>query len=141
MVRSLLPFLIAILMLSQTSPAREWASSDGKYRVEAELAGFNAESVRLKKKADGKVIVVPLKQLSAADQQWIAKIIEQQETAKGVLEKKGIRVAGDGLQVLEELELKSGLRELPKLKKALLDSGRPVSKRTKAGRREQGGHD
>ena len=125
--RALIVSLVVSFSLSQPSLAREWTSSDGKYRIEAELAGFTKENVRLKKKADGKVVVVPLKQLSTADQQWIAQIVKQQEAAEEVLEKKGIRVAGDGLQVLDELELKSGLRELPKLKKALLDSGRELA--------------
>lgn len=119
--------LVAVLMPARISPAREWMSSDGKYRVEADLAGISSDAVRLKKKADGKVVVVPLKQLCAADQQWIAEIVRQQETAKGVLEKKGIRAVGDGLQLPEELELKSGLRDLPKLKKALMDSGRQLA--------------
>lgn len=119
--------LIAVLMPAQPSPARIWTSSDGKYRVEADLAGISSESVRLKKKADGKVVVVPLKQLCAADQQWIAQLVQQQEAAKEVLEKKGFRTAGDGLQVPEELELKSALRNLPKLKKKLLDSGRQLA--------------
>ncbi len=77
-------------------------------------------------RATKKALSVPLKQLSAVDQQWIAQIVRRQETAKGVLEKKGIRIVSDGLQVPEELELKSGLRDLPKLKKALLDSGRKL---------------
>ena len=125
-IRCLVLVLVVVLASSHRGPAREWTSSDGKHRVEADLAGFNAESVRLKKKADSKVVVVPLKQLSTVDQQWIASIVRQQETAKALLEKKGIRIAGDGLQMPEELELKSGLRDLPKLKKTLLDSGRRV---------------
>ena len=128
---ALLPFLLATLLLSVTSLAREWTSSDGKYRVEADLAGISKDNVRLKKKADGKVIVVPLKQLSGADQQWLAETLKQQEAAEGVLEKKGIRVASDGLQVLDELKLKSALREVPKLKKSLLDSGRQLDQARK----------
>ncbi len=126
-VISLSMLLMAVFMLARVGQAREWTSSDGKYRVEADLAGIGSETVRLKKKADGKVVVVPLKQLCAADQQWIAQIVRQQEAAKGALEKKGIRAVGDGFQVPEELELKSGLRELPKLKKALMDSGRQLA--------------
>lgn len=123
--KAILLFLVAIFLLSLTSLAREWTSSDGKYRVEADLAGISKDSVRLKK-ADGKIVVVPRRQLSAADEQWLAEIITQQEAAKGALEKKGIRFASDGLQLLDELELKSALRDVPKLKKALLDSGRQL---------------
>jgi clan AA aspartic protease (TIGR02281 family) len=126
-VISLPMLLMAVFMLARVGQAREWTSSDGKYRVEADLAGIGSETVRLKKKADGKVVAVPLKQLCAADQQWIAQIVRQQEAAKGALEKKGIRAVGDGLQVPEELELKSGLRDLPKLKKTLMDSGRQLA--------------
>ena len=122
----LLVFIVTVAS-GHACSAREWTSSDGRYRVEADLAGMTSGSVRLKKKADGKVVVVPLKQLCTADQQWIAQIVRQQEAAKVALEKKGIRTASDGLQVPEESELKSELRDVPKLKKKLLDSGRQLA--------------
>ncbi len=124
--KCLLLALIVFNLPDRTCAARVWTSRGGEHRIEADLVGFDAERVRLKKKEDGKVVVVPLKQLGEADQKWIAEIVERQAAAKGVLEKRGFRVSGDGLQVPEEFELKKGLRDLPQRKKAVMDADRQV---------------
>lgn len=49
---------------------REWSSSDGNYKVEAELVGFDAGLVKLKK-GDGTEIKVPAARLSAADLKYL----------------------------------------------------------------------
>lgn len=122
--KSLFLALSAVLLLACPGAARQWTSSDGVHQIEAELVGLDSQRVRLKKKDGGEIVVVPLEQLGEADQKWIAEIVRRQKAAQGVLEKKGFRVTTDGLQVPEELELKNGLRELPQLKKTLLDFGR-----------------
>lgn len=119
--KCLLLALIVVIANDRTSFAREWTSSGGEYRIEADLVGFDSQRVRLKK-ADGKIVIVPLEQLGEADQKWIAEIVRKQEAAKSVLEKKGFRVSSDGLQVPEELELKNSLRDLPQLKKPVIDA-------------------
>lgn len=122
----LLLTLAAILSADRTAMARVWTSSNGEHRIEAELVGFDAERVRLKRKDDGKIVVVPLDQLGESDQKWIAELVARQAAAKAVLEKRGFRISSDGLQVPEELELKNGLRDLPPLKKAVLDADRKL---------------
>ncbi|NLS92609.1 MAG: hypothetical protein GXX96_10660 [Planctomycetaceae bacterium] len=122
----LLLALAAILLPGRTATARVWTSSNGEHRIEAELVGFDAERVRLKKRDDGKIVVVPLDQLGESDQKWIAELVARQAAAKAVLEKRGFRISSDGLQVPEELELKNGLRDLPPLKKAVLDADRKL---------------
>jgi len=49
---------------------REWSSSDGKFKIEAELMGFDADLVKLKKR-DGTEIKVPAARLSAADLKYL----------------------------------------------------------------------
>ncbi|WP_425614532.1 SHD1 domain-containing protein [Anatilimnocola sp. NA78] len=49
---------------------RTWATADGKFSVEAQFLSKTSEVVRLKRKDTGKVIAVPLTQLSAEDQAY-----------------------------------------------------------------------
>ena len=112
---------IVIVAVHGTNLAREWTSSNGEYRIEADLVGFDSQRVRLKK-PDGKIVVVSLDQLGDADRKWVAEIARKQEAAEAVLEKKGFRVSSDGLQVPEEVELKNRLRDLPQLKKPVIDA-------------------
>ena len=123
--RCLLLLLIAVFSSPRFVAARQWTSSSGEHRIEADLVSFDSERVRLKKE-DGKIVVVPLDQLGDADRKWIEELARKQGAARSLLEKKGFRVSSDGLQAPEELELKNGLRDLPKLKKALLDAGRQL---------------
>lgn len=51
---------------------REWTSGDGKYKVEAILM-FVANDSAVLEKLDGKRVTVPLKRLSAEDQEFIRK--------------------------------------------------------------------
>lgn len=50
---------------------RMWNDNSGQYSVMAILLGVDGDKVRLKKQADGKVISVPIKILSAADVRYI----------------------------------------------------------------------
>ena len=49
---------------------RTWNSLDGNYQVEAKYAGYKSGKVGLKK-ADGKVVAVPLEKLSEADRRYV----------------------------------------------------------------------
>ena len=57
----------------EIAQARTWKDSTGKYTIEAEFAGVQDGTVQLKK-PDGSVIAVPLRQLSKADQQYVASL-------------------------------------------------------------------
>ncbi len=121
----LLLLIVVVFTFPRSVAARQWTSSSGEHRIEAELVSFDSERVRLKKQ-DGKIVVVPLDQLGDVDRKWIEELARKQGAARSLLEKKGFRVSSDGLQTPEELELKNGLRDLPKLKKTLLDAGRQL---------------
>ena len=58
--------------------AREWTSSTGAFTVEAELVDFEDGKVRLRK-ADGKVLTLPIDRLSKADQQYLEQLQAKQE--------------------------------------------------------------
>lgn len=122
----LLVILAALAPLTAAADARQWTSRDGKYRVEAELVGFDAQRVQLKK-ADGTVVAVPLAQLSQADQQLIAELSGQRDAAQKLLEGKNIRVTSAGPVLADELTLRAKLREIPKLTRPLFDSGRRLA--------------
>ncbi|MCE9547447.1 MAG: DUF1559 domain-containing protein [Planctomycetia bacterium] len=53
-------------------PWRTWTDASGSHQVEAQLIAVEGDSVRVKKK-DGKVVLVPLARLSAADQEYAKK--------------------------------------------------------------------
>ena len=50
---------------------RTWSSADGKFSVEAEFLSQLGNNVKLRKKADGVEITVPLDKLSAPDRDWL----------------------------------------------------------------------
>jgi len=56
---------------SERSPMRTWTSADGRYTVEARLVGLRGSVVVLQKR-DGRVVRVPIDQLSRADQAFLA---------------------------------------------------------------------
>lgn len=73
------PFLL--FALPQAS-ARTWTDSTGKYKVEAEFVDFQDGSVRLRK-TDGKMIALPLKKLSAADQRFVTHLTRKKTSLSG----------------------------------------------------------
>ena len=58
------------LLFAATASARQWASIDGKFTVEAELVEFANGTVKLKKE-NGKEITVPLQKLSLLDREFL----------------------------------------------------------------------
>jgi len=71
-LHSLLVFAITSVVAVSTASGRMWTSGDGAYSIEAELVGSNEEAVFLRK-ADGRVIAVPLARLSAEDRAYVAQ--------------------------------------------------------------------
>jgi hypothetical protein len=63
--------ITARLLLNRVGhDSRVWIDSSGKYRTEAALVSRNADSVVLRR-ADGLVVTVPLKRLSAQDRRYV----------------------------------------------------------------------
>lgn len=64
--------LLVLGLLGSQLPARTWISSTGKYTVEADFVKLENGTVRLKK-ADGKIVDVPLTKLSKGDREWVQR--------------------------------------------------------------------
>lgn len=65
--------MLMLVSLSSTlvqAELREWSSSDGKYKIEAELLSFDGKLVKLKK-GNGTEIKVPAVRLSVADRKYL----------------------------------------------------------------------
>lgn len=88
-MKRLLAVLLIIAFFGSVALAatRTWKSSNGRFSVEAELLGFEDGKVQLKK-ADGKVIKVPLKSLSAADRRFVEKQYPEAAAPDGAKKEK-----------------------------------------------------
>ncbi len=60
--------------------AREWTDSTGRYKVEADLIAYN-DTTAVLKRADGRLVAVPIDRLSEADQKYLSSK-EAEEAAK-----------------------------------------------------------
>lgn len=70
-MKTTLLFAAAVLILgASTTLAREWTSTDGR-KLEADFVSATDEAVTVKRAADGRTFTLPLKGLSAADQDWV----------------------------------------------------------------------
>ncbi|HEX3997456.1 MAG TPA: SHD1 domain-containing protein [Pirellulales bacterium] len=69
MARAVLAFMLVFGSASALS-AREWTDATGKYHQEAELVDFDGQLVVLKK-AQGRLVAIPLDSLSTADQDYL----------------------------------------------------------------------
>ena len=66
---SVLPFTIGIAtFFAGSASARQWVSNDCKFKVEAELVGFDGLVVEIQK-SDGNKAKVPVDRLSVADRE------------------------------------------------------------------------
>ncbi len=65
-------FLLSCFAFSTCAHARTWEDSTGRYTVEAEFVGEKNGIVTLKR-ANGKVLSLPISKLSAADQRFVAE--------------------------------------------------------------------
>lgn len=140
-------FGCAMLMLLILCPTlvqaelREWSSSDGKSKIEAELVGFDGDLVKLKK-ADGTEIKVPAARLSAADLKYLESRKKEFPTAQApkadsppavVLFRKSM----ESMRAVEARRLEERIdalkRELDKAKKA-----KPAAPKVDAGKAPPG---
>lgn len=125
MITSIRVGLLVVLVLlgaSSAAVARTWTSGDGKFTTEAEFVSISGGTVTLKK-PDGKLVKVPARLLSAADQEFIKAQSKPQENPSGepnassekeikdALKKLGIRVISTGFMMEDEIVLSKRLRE------------------------------
>lgn len=61
------------ILLSNAAAARQWTSRSGSDQVEAELVAADDNVVVLKRASDGKLLTVPLAQLSLADVEYVRR--------------------------------------------------------------------
>ena len=61
---------------------RSWKSRDGKFKIEASLSEVDDGDVKLKK-ANGKIITVPLKKLSDKDKEYIERSNKESDNPFG----------------------------------------------------------
>ena len=66
---------------TKTTPApkperefREWSTADGMFKVQAQFIGKLGNTIRIKRKDNDKVIMVPLDKLSEADQAYVKEL-------------------------------------------------------------------
>ncbi len=71
-IRILVVGLLTFAAWTPGALAREWTDSSGTFTVEAELLDFKDGKVRLKK-ANGKILTLPLEKLSQEDQEFVEK--------------------------------------------------------------------
>ncbi|MEE2935889.1 MAG: SHD1 domain-containing protein, partial [Planctomycetota bacterium] len=106
--------LVGLLVTAAPVSARKWTSSDGKFSIEAELVEAKDGNVRLKRQ-DGKVITVPVSQLSKADRDYLSSIAKPEkkpEAAKptpaeaiAAIKKLGGSVKVDGNKAVVSVDL------------------------------------
>lgn len=112
--------LLAACLVAAGVEARTWKSLDGKYTIDAELVQQNETNVRLKK-ADGRVVDVPIAKLSKEDQAFLksqnkpadggATPSGDDAQARATLEEKGLKILSAELQLPDEQKLSAGLKE------------------------------
>ena len=69
-IQSLLILVLAAALGTADAPTRKWTDAAGRFSVEAEMVDLQNGAVHLKR-TDGKIISVPLKELSLADQEFV----------------------------------------------------------------------
>jgi hypothetical protein len=93
MVRSVLA-VVALCACASPVAARQWTDASGKYHQEAELVAFDGHLVVLKK-AQGRLVAVPLDSLSAADQAYL-KSQQAKDDMAGAMSKDRTWTLTDG---------------------------------------------
>lgn len=108
----------------RTLTAREWSSADGKFRVNAELDGFDGDSVELST-ADGRNISVPVEKLSARDRQFLWTQVHDPMFAGGV--PQALIDFQSSMESTRALEIKRTEDRLKKLRRELSAGARQMN--------------
>ena len=74
--------LVVFLCFPQTTFAREWVDSTGKFRVNAQLVAVRGDTVVLERE-NGQIVSLPISRLSKADQAFLKQQAATQSAAKG----------------------------------------------------------
>jgi len=112
MVRSVLAMVVAMIVLCtciSPAAARQWTDATGKYHQEAELVEFDGHLVVLKK-AQGRLVAVPLNSLSAADQEYL-KSKQAKDDISGAASKDRTWTLTDGKKFTGQV-LKFGKKDI-----------------------------
>jgi hypothetical protein len=125
MVRSVLAIIVLCVCASPVA-AREWTDVTGKYHQEAELVDFDGHLVVLKK-AQGRLVAVPLDSLSAADQAYL-KSKQAKDDVAGAASKDRTWTLTDGKKFTGQV-LKFGQKDIVISRKLgkLYVNGKPFS--------------
>jgi len=70
LTRPLLALILIFSALGAAAAVRTWTSSAGKHTIDAEMVDYRDGNVYLRR-SDGKIVVVPLSKLSAADRAYV----------------------------------------------------------------------
>jgi hypothetical protein len=93
----ILPTALLVLNVAAATDARTWTDSTGKYKLDADLVGFNDKTVILQRE-DKQLGAIEIEKLSQADQEYL-KSKEAEERANEVAGKKQIWTLRDGTKV------------------------------------------
>jgi hypothetical protein len=112
MVRSALAMVAAVTVSCvcvSPAAARQWTDATGKYHQEAELVDFDGHLVVLKK-AQGRLVAVPLDSLSSADQEYL-KSKQAKDDISGAASKDRTWTLTDGKKFTGQV-VKFGKKEI-----------------------------
>ncbi|HEX2474937.1 MAG TPA: SHD1 domain-containing protein [Lacipirellulaceae bacterium] len=93
----ILPTTLLVLNVATATFARTWTDSTGKYKLDADLIGFNDKTVILQRE-DHQLGAIPIDKLSQVDQEYL-KSKEAEDRANEVAGKKQIWTLRDGTKV------------------------------------------
>ena len=130
--------LLAAILVLFISPLvnaklREWTSSDGKFKIKAELVRSDAASVTLLR-TDGQEVTVPLDKLSAADRKFLAEAARPAAAPAGLPDAVvKFKAAMEAMRAVETARLKKRLEELKEhLHSGAKENKHPVAQEAKA---------
>ncbi|XZE54188.1 SHD1 domain-containing protein [Planctomycetaceae bacterium SH139] len=100
---------------------RHWTSSDGRFRVQATLVGFDGSAILIQK-ADGKRIEVPINRLCQADREYLWTQIEEPQFAATI--PADLREFRNAMESMRAVEVRRIERRLENLRKQLRSGAR-----------------
>lgn len=127
--------VVAYLLLTSADciVAREWISSDGKFRLQADLFRFNGMIAELKK-GDGNIAKVPVYRLSADDRQFLWTQVNNPHFAAVISPSlKTFKTATEEMRPIEIRRIETRIENLRKeLRAGARDIKHPIGQQAKA---------
>ncbi|MEO8272382.1 MAG: SHD1 domain-containing protein [Aureliella sp.] len=128
--------IVCLMLLSQSfilAATRQWTSSDGRFKIEADLVAYDGQVAELKK-VDGTIIKVPVSKLSAADREFLkpfkglAARAAPAQVAKLPASVMKFQKAMDAMREIEAKRLEGRIAELKQeLRFGANDSRHPIA--------------